>query len=212
MENRRHNYLVNKSYQLRYMGWAMALIVLMCVLVIAFLHVAIWNRALNEFSDESIRNMFQTTSRLHDYEDARYNRGQEAETPRLAFIRETQLYSQRQREILFNIMESAREKIIYVTLPLLLLVGAITLFLSHRVAGPMYHFQKSLIEIAQKNLTVRVHLRKHDEAQLIAESFNQAIGELDQSLAKIKRSIHETQDFAKLKNEISSELEKFHTS
>ena len=156
--------------------------------------------------------MFQTTSRLHDYEDARYGVSQDTTMPRLAFLRETQLYSQRQREIITAIVENAREKLILVTVPLLLMVGLITIFLSHRIAGPLYRFQKSLVEMAQKNLTVRIHLRKHDEAKFIAESFNQALGELDQSLSKIKRAVCETQDFAQLRNEITHELDKFRTS
>ena len=47
--------------------------------------------------------------------------------------------------------------------------------LSHRTAGPMYHFNRIFKEIGKGNLAARVHLRKLDHWREMAQSFNDAM-------------------------------------
>ncbi|MDO8536069.1 MAG: hypothetical protein Q7S30_03555 [Candidatus Omnitrophota bacterium] len=49
---------------------------------------------------------------------------------------------------------------------------AITLFTSHRIAGPLYRIQKDLEELSKGNLNVSFNLRKGDEIKVLADTLN----------------------------------------
>ena len=63
------------------------------------------------------------------------------------------------------------------------------IFFSHRVAGPVYHIQKSLWELAQGNLTYRIRLRKRDELAEVAEDVNRAAQFMERKISQLKREI-----------------------
>jgi len=54
----------------------------------------------------------------------------------------------------------------------------ITLFVSHRIAGPMYRLEKDIAEVAKGNLNVTFHVRKKDELQDLAGALNQMVKSL----------------------------------
>jgi methyl-accepting chemotaxis protein len=60
----------------------------------------------------------------------------------------------------------------------ILLLGALSIFITHKIAGPLYRLKKSLAEVAEGNLDVTVKLRKWDDLQDLADHVNQLIGEL----------------------------------
>jgi len=49
----------------------------------------------------------------------------------------------------------------------------VTLFVSHRIAGPMFRFEQDLKKIAQGDLAVRIHLRQKDQFSEMAKAFNE---------------------------------------
>ncbi len=51
-------------------------------------------------------------------------------------------------------------------------VIATTLFVSHKIAGPLFHFKKAMEKLGEGDFTVRVHLRQNDQLKEIADSFN----------------------------------------
>lgn len=67
-----------------------------------------------------------------------------------------------------------------------ILVGIATvivvLFVSHKIAGPLYKIEKSLGRIADGDLSFDVYLRKTDEAKMLAEAFNNAARSLNNLL------------------------------
>jgi len=52
-------------------------------------------------------------------------------------------------------------------------VSLLTLFVSHRFAGPLYRFEKSFTELADRNLNQHIHLRTKDAGNPLAERVNQ---------------------------------------
>lgn len=48
----------------------------------------------------------------------------------------------------------------------------VTLFTSHRIAGPLYALERDIKEIARGNLAVSFHLRTGDEIKPLAEALN----------------------------------------
>ncbi len=75
---------------------------------------------------------------------------------------------------------------------------AIALFLTHRIAGPLYRLERVVDLVAAGDLTVRFHLRKKDEMKTLAANFKKMTEGLNENIGKMK-SIS-----GRLKTEISS--------
>lgn len=61
---------------------------------------------------------------------------------------------------------------------IMLFIATWVLFLTHRVTGPIYHIKRVIAELRRGDTKVRVRLRKNDEFQDLARSFNELIDEL----------------------------------
>ncbi|KPK41656.1 MAG: hypothetical protein AMJ78_04905 [Omnitrophica WOR_2 bacterium SM23_29] len=88
-----------------------------------------------------------------------------------------------------------------------ILVGSaciiIILFVSHRIAGPLYRLEKSLTEIGKGNLAVDVRLRKTDEIKALAASVNNMIRNLRDPISISQEKIKELEnDVSRIKNEL----------
>lgn len=68
-----------------------------------------------------------------------------------------------------------------VSILFLLIVMLLGIILSHRTAGPLYHFKRVFESIASGNHAARVRLRPNDEFQEVAASFNQMMDSVIQS-------------------------------
>lgn len=80
----------------------------------------------------------------------------------------------------------------------------VVLFISHRIAGPLYRLEKSLIEIGKGNLAVDVRLRKSDEIKALAASVNNMIRNLRDPLSSSQEKILELEnDTARIKAELA---------
>lgn len=60
-----------------------------------------------------------------------------------------------------------------------------SIYLTHRLAGPLYRFEESVKELIQGNLSLRIRLRKRDELYELAGMINQALTNLEQALVEI---------------------------
>jgi len=67
----------------------------------------------------------------------------------------------------------------------------IFILLSHRIAGPLYRFEKTVKDIEGGDLTARIYLRKKDEIIELKEALNVLVDSMDKRIGRIKRSIHE---------------------
>jgi methyl-accepting chemotaxis protein len=54
-------------------------------------------------------------------------------------------------------------------------VVIVAIFITHRFAGPMFRFEKSVEEMLKGNFAFQIHLRKKDEGKELAEKLNQLI-------------------------------------
>jgi methyl-accepting chemotaxis protein len=70
------------------------------------------------------------------------------------------------------------------------LIGLI--FISHKIAGPLYRFEKSLREIGQGDLTCRVSLRRKDQLSDLADTLNKFASEIETKVRDIKYNARET--------------------
>ncbi|MCL5023251.1 MAG: methyl-accepting chemotaxis protein [Nitrospirae bacterium] len=87
-------------------------------------------------------------------------------------------------------------------------VSVVSLFLSHRIAGPLYRFEKSAEEITKGNLSFRIRLRKKDEGKELAGRMNTMIETLSDRLADIGRHAEAAQSgMAGLSESLAKSLE-----
>jgi methyl-accepting chemotaxis protein len=63
----------------------------------------------------------------------------------------------------------------------------LTLFISHKIAGPLYRFKKELSTVEAGDLSHDFHIRKNDQLQDLALSMNNAIKKLRETLAELKK-------------------------
>ncbi len=87
--------------------------------------------------------------------------------------------------------------VIYTTLITTFVIGLVvimvTLLVSHKIAGPMYRFEKDIKRIAGGDLKFRIRIRKSDQFQEIALSLNAMIEALSNRVSAIKK---DADDFA----------------
>ena len=95
-------------------------------------------------------------------------------------------------------------------------IAAMVIFilLSHRIAGPLYRFEKALKEVEDGNLRARVDLRKTDELVTLKEAMNSVFGSMDLRLGRVKKELagleelllnpNDPQAVSKLKSKLSS--------
>lgn len=70
----------------------------------------------------------------------------------------------------------------------------IVLFVSHRIAGPLYRLEKSLKEIGRGNLSVDVRLRKGDEIKALAAGVNNMIRNLRDPISVSQEKIDQLEE------------------
>ncbi len=119
---------------------------------------------------------------------------------------ETRLYTAHMT--ITNTREILLPTIILTTVIVFILLSLITiytvLYLSHKIAGPLYKFEKITEEIGKGNLTVDVTLRKKDELihlqnafERMLESLQYKIGVLKKNYIIMKRMEYEIKDAIK---------------
>jgi methyl-accepting chemotaxis protein len=65
-------------------------------------------------------------------------------------------------------------------------VVIISIFLTHRFAGPMYRFEKSVEEMLRGNFNFEIRLRKKDEGKELAAMMNQLISTISSNLREMR--------------------------
>ncbi len=73
----------------------------------------------------------------------------------------------------------------------------VTLYISHKIAGPMFRFEKEIKTIAQGDLCKKIVLRKQDQVKEMADSLNQMVNSLHDKVFEIYLEIEILQQSAK---------------
>lgn len=72
-----------------------------------------------------------------------------------------------------------------------LLTIVITLLVSHKLAGPLFRFEKELKEIGNGDLSKVVKVRKKDQIKAMADSLNQMRANLQKKILDIKKEVEQ---------------------
>lgn len=185
-QHRRRNYLINRTLQLYCAFYIFATLLLVSLASAACLSFGLWEKVLNEFSSSSISNRMQIASHITDYENARLARQNIPSAERARDFKDFHLLSVRDKEILEESLKENNIELAIKSFFLFVVISIGTVFLTHKVAGPLFRFQKTFEDITNGNLATRVYLRKGDQAQEILPQLNAMIGSLDYSFSKLK--------------------------
>ncbi len=84
----------------------------------------------------------------------------------------------------------------------------VSVFLTHRLAGPVYRFEKTLQDLIEGRLDFSVRLRRHDEAKEVAELFNRFIDRMSGDIRQLRDLTDELKALAaRLEDESPSGLQ-----
>jgi len=98
--------------------------------------------------------------------------------------------------------------IVVVIVGIIGLIGLI--FISHKIAGPLYRFESSLKEISGGDLTHRISTRKKDQLKDLSDSLNEFTSTIEGKIADIKLSIHDSiGQITELQNIMASDDKKY---
>jgi len=78
---------------------------------------------------------------------------------------------------------------------------AVTLFASHKIAGPLYRLDKDVQEITSGNLAITFRLRDGDEIRPLASSLNDMVGAIRGRVVEIGKSLDKLESSAGLTKE-----------
>ena len=211
MQNRRRHVFINKPLQTRYLFFITFILLTVTSVVILSLYFGIWGGVLDAFSNAAIRDDLLIATRLTQYESARIP--QPTTPSSLTFFKQAEKLSLRQREIFKSILDQTNKRLLTMFFILLGLIAWGSIFLSHKIAGPLYRFDATLKQLDSGDLATRIRLRKFDEAQFLADHFNQTIENLDFTFARLKNIIRENEaNPERMKSRLQEELSKIKTS
>ncbi len=213
MKERRKQFLINRPLQLRYMAYIALPFLAIALITILSLYIGIWGGVLDAFSDEKIRNDLLMASRLTEYEEARIPPTRIEIPSSLSFFKQSEKLSRRQREIFREILDDANKKLITKFFMLLFFIAWGSIYISHKIAGPLYRFHATLGGIEEGDFRTRVKLRRFDEAQFLAIRFNRVLESLDYLFGRLKNIIRENEtQTARMTTRLKEELSKIKTS
>jgi methyl-accepting chemotaxis protein len=90
---------------------------------------------------------------------------------------------------------------------------AVTLLVSHKLAGPIFRFEKDLEEIGKGNLTLISRLRDGDQLTDFAKSISNMTASLHDKVLEIQKDVEQLEKSASQKDvpkEIIAELNHLH--
>lgn len=181
--HRRTHYLVKKRFQLKYTIAIVATIFAVMLVSGAGIYVGMWSAIIENFSEFKVSENLENARRLAGYEEARYGKGDF----RLEKIfREAKLLSEQEQNTLHNALKSVNRALLpkIIILVVVIFIGGI--LVSHRIAGPMYHFEKSAQAIRDGDLSVDFNIRKTDEMKDAASSLEEMVESLRRDMKAMK--------------------------
>jgi methyl-accepting chemotaxis protein len=191
---RRKNYFIKKGLQLKVTLSIVVTLLAVMLVTGAAVYIGMWGSIIANFSSFKVSQNLENIKRMTDYERSRYGKGDF----RLEKIfRQAELLSAQEKQAVRNALRSVNRTLAPKLILLVVFIFAGGIFFSHKIAGPLYRFEKSAQAIKEGNLRTSFRIRKHDELQ-------QTSAMLDEMARSLRRDIEQIQaGFARLKGELN---------
>lgn len=187
---KRRRYFIKPALQLRYMT-----VIILWMLTTAFIagylfYFSIWGAIIPEFSEAKLAEKLEVLSRSKGYEQARQA---VPEDKTLSIFGEAKLLSAQEQQTVANILKQANLRLIPKLIVLILVMAVVSIFISHKIAGPIYRFEKSAKAIEEGDLTLKFKLRQGDELKELADALDKMTASLR---SKIKGALDYVGEFS----------------
>lgn len=180
---KRKNYLINKRFQLKYTVGIVALMLAIMLATGFGLYMGMWGSIIENFSKFKVSQNLETARRIAGYEEARYGTGDY----RLEKIfREAELLSAEEQNTLKDALQSVNRSLVPKIVILSVLIFIAGIFVSHKIAGPMFRIEHSAEAIQRGDLRVHFNLRRDDEMRDVASALEEMVETLHEDIRKIK--------------------------
>lgn len=107
---------------------------------------------------------------------------------------------QHSRLLIRSTAQTILPAIVYTNLITLVLITIaailVTLFISHKIAGPMFRLERGLKELGNGDLTQNIKLRQKDQIAKLAETFNITAASLHEKMRLVRSGVQELQESA----------------
>lgn len=204
---KRRNYLIDRRFQLHYV----AIVFLFCVMIIGATVFSFYfgfrNVMYDQFSWRSLLSQLKAIDRVAGTQEMhnRYNRfsGQEkaVDVNKSKMEREAAILGRKQEELFSYMLGKIIREVSVLLLALVVIVCLGTIFLTHKIAGPIYRIRMLLKQVHEGNLNVVFKLREDDQLQGLANSLNEVFADYRQNL----KSISEVSEEVKIKCQVLDE-------
>jgi len=199
MKSLRKKYLVDKKFQIRYIFYPTTALVFVTIMICGIVYLTTWFSVIKEFSDVKLHQDLTTIVRMREYEGVRTRTVVET-IPILK--EEAKMLSKHQIEVINRILISTSRRIFVVVGILIILVIISGVFITHRIAGPLFRINKELDKLIEGNLDVNFTLRKKDELKPLSSRLQTLIDKIKSNRQRLKESVDE------LKNTTLDEIQK----
>jgi methyl-accepting chemotaxis protein len=204
---RRRKILIDKPLQLRYVMYSL-LMLLAALLVASFSFYSGVRHAVTEsFSEGKIcENIAPAKTLRQPWLDT-------GENNKLLVVDRSVLLKTRQQELVADIFLKSAARLIPTFLALILLIAWLTVFLTHRIAGPMRRVCHELRMVNHGDLKIRIAIRPKDECGPLVQSINSVLTHFDLAVTFMKRVMRKNEgDPAKMIAELREKLDSFKTT
>ncbi|MFH0838648.1 MAG: methyl-accepting chemotaxis protein [Candidatus Omnitrophota bacterium] len=167
---KRRKYLINKRLQLKYATLLVISLTAVSFFVGVILYFGIWDFVAKEFSELIISQKISTVQRILSYESARYNKQEvyPQESPR-SVMEGARRLSEHEKQAVKDILKKVNIRLIPRLLIVMLIIGAVSIVLTNKIAGPLYRFRKNFEAISKGDLSIKFNIRHGDDLKEVAE-------------------------------------------
>lgn len=92
---------------------------------------------------------------------------------------------------LMSVKRRADFQIFFSVAGLLVVVGVISMYMSHRIAGPLYRLKKYFQELSKGDLSFEMRVRKGDELGDVVDEFNAMVRGLKTAVVEDRQRVNE---------------------
>lgn len=189
-QSQRKQYIIKPKFQLKISAIIMGTLLTAVIITTSFLYINIMNSIILEFSSKELREKINLAVELRQHQQVQYTK--EMGDKKLfdaLFPKEADILADYEKDIIINVLHKVNKNLIPWILVLLSLTLLAGIFLTHRIAGPIYNIEKSLDEIKGGNLAKRIYLRWSDEFKDLANLANEFVAKLDKSTSECKELV-----------------------
>jgi len=191
---RRKNYIIKKRFQFKYILAVVGTLGVVMIATALGLYAGMWGSIIENFSKFKVSQNLENAKRIADYESARYRRGDY----RLEKIfREAELLSAEERATLKKALVAVNRSLApkVVILAFIIFLGGI--FLSHKIAGPIYRIERTAAAIREGDLTAIFHTRRGDDIKETTDALQEMVASLRTDIDEIKAASINLDEIAK---------------